>query len=588
MHFKKTCLFLFFLIYGLSGPNNFLAQSNEFQLYIIRNDSITLSTKEKKENRSVYGYFSNIGLCIQEAKLFIRKIQEEGYLASRIDSIQTIDKQTKVFYTKGEAYKWVKIGKGNAEEGALSQIGYRERVLRKMRTDYKTINKLLEKLIAYYENQGYPFASAHLDSLKLDSLREFSGSLSVKRNKLIHLDSLLIKGEGKFPVKYLENYLNIKPGMPYKEEVIAKASNRLKELPFISVIKSPEVLFMKDYTKLYIYLATKKASHFDAIAGISPDAQGKVLVSGDVKLNLMNAFKKGELLDINWKNPQVQTQDLKIRMVYPFLFNTPFGTDIQFSLYKKDSTYIDIIINTGIQYLLSGGNFLKVFVLNKESFLINKKGLENLSTLPAFADISSRLYGIGYKMEDLDYKINPRKGFSILLDVAAGNKQIHKNEKIKESLYEGIQLNSTQLRAEYTVDFYLPLSNRNVTNIGLMGGHFGGGNLFKNELFRIGGLKTLRGFNEESIWASSYTIFKWEQRFIMEKNAYIFVFFNAAYYENHSQGERTKDLPYGYGPGINFETKLGIFSFNYGLGKEFKNPVYLRSGKIHFGFLSYF
>ena len=149
-------------------------------------------------------------------------------------------------------------------------------------------------------------------------------------------------------------------------------------------------------------------------------------------------------------------------------------------------------------------------------------------------------------------------------------------------------MSSSQLSTEYSIDFYIPLSARIVTNIGFMGGHFAGATLFRNELFRIGGFKTLRGFNEESIFASSFDIFKYEQRFILEKNSYMFLFFNAAYYQNHSYSERTKDLPYGYGPGITFETKLGIFSFNYGLGKEFKNPVYLRSGKIHFGFVSYF
>ena len=43
-------------------------------------------------------------------------------------------------------------------------------------------------------------------------------------------------------------------------------------------------------------------------------------------------------------------------------------------------------------------------------------------------------------------------------------------------------------------------------------------NMFKNELFRIGGLKTLRGFDEESITASFYNIATLEWRFLFEQN----------------------------------------------------------------------
>ena len=50
-----------------------------------------------------------------------------------------------------------------------------------------------------------------------------------------------------------------------------------------------------------------------------------------------------------------------------------------------------------------------------------------------------------------------------------------------------------------------------------------GETMFQNELFRIGGLKTLRGFDEESIFASVYSIFTLEYRFILEQNSYYYM-----------------------------------------------------------------
>ena len=115
-----------------------------------------------------------------------------------------------------------------------------------------------------------------------------------------------------------------------------------------------------------------------------------------------------------------------------------------------------------------------------------------------------------------------------------------------------------------------------------------GKNIFTNELFRIGGLVSLRGFDEESINASAYLIPTVEYRYLFDKNSALFLFANAAYYENVSRNYRIFDRPFGFGSGIFFETKAGIFSLTYALGKQFNNPILIRNGKIHFGLVSVF
>ena len=63
---------------------------------------------------------------------------------------------------------------------------------------------------------------------------------------------------------------------------------------------------------------------------------------------------------------------------------------------------------------------------------------------------------------------------------------------------------------------------------------------------------------------------------------------DGAWYENASVNTYFNDMPYSFGAGISFETKAGIFSLNYALGKQFSNPIDLRSGKIHFGIVNQF
>ncbi len=129
----------------------------------------------------------------------------------------------------------------------------------------------------------------------------------------------------------------------------------------------------------------------------------------------------------------------------------------------------------------------------------------------------------------------------------------------------------------------------NVLKLGLQGASvFGNSALFNNELFRIGGLKTLRGFDEESIFASTYFIPTFEYRFLFAQNSNLLLFAEGAWYENNSNRKYVKDIPLSVGAGINFETKAGILTLNYAIGNQFGNGFDARSGKIHFGLTALF
>jgi hemolysin activation/secretion protein len=174
------------------------------------------------------------------------------------------------------------------------------------------------------------------------------------------------------------------------------------------------------------------------------------------------------------------------------------------------------------------------------------------------------------------------------MTVGAGVRKITKNAKVNAVVYDSLKLKSTQYNATGNGDAYFPLSARSVLNIGMMGGFLESPSIFQNELYRFGGLKTLRGFDESSLLASRYIIGKAEYRFILEQNSYLLLFFNEAYYENRGATNFLHDHPYGFGVGLTFETKAGIFSFTYALGSQQNNPILFKSGKIHFGLVNYF
>jgi hemolysin activation/secretion protein len=120
------------------------------------------------------------------------------------------------------------------------------------------------------------------------------------------------------------------------------------------------------------------------------------------------------------------------------------------------------------------------------------------------------------------------------------------------------------------------------------GSVFIGNEIFQNELFRLGGFQLLRGFDEQSIYASQYHVGTLEYHYLLSQNSFFYLFIDGSYVQNEIAIPVLNDFPYGIGAGVNFETKAGIFALSYAVGAQQNNPIEFRAAKIHFGYVNYF
>lgn len=555
--------------------------------------SLKVISADKKSPAAKLNYrksFPSKKEAYHEIENIVLTLQYKGYLLAAADTIYSDTSSLRAFISEGQLFKTAYLKLGNLNPGLASRLGISEKLYFNKPFKYKEVAKSFEKIIAYYENNGYPFASVSLDSVETDA-QQLKGQLHVEKNRFFKIDSIKVDGGAKVSGHFLYRYLDIKEGMPYNEEVLRRISQKIRQLPFVFE-KQTQVVRLTDKTnKLYLFLDRKNASQFDGIIGLLPDADTKkTVITGDVKLKIVNGiFRNGETFDLEWRRLQSQTQDFKGRVIYPYLFGTPVGIDYSLKIYRKDTTFIDIHNDIGLQYYFSGLNNVKIYYKQRTSNLISTSGLEAVSVLPDYADISTSSYGAGIFVERVNYRFNPRKGIAFSVNAQTGNRSIRRNPKINEVAYDDLLLRSVQYQAEGSFAAYIPLYRNNVLKLGVQGASiFGNSTIFKNELFRIGGLKTLRGFDEESIYASTYVIPTIEYRFLFAQNSNILLFAEGAWYENNSNGTYLNDVPVSVGAGINFETRAGILSLNYGVGNQFNNGFDIRSGKIHFGLTALF
>jgi hypothetical protein len=216
------------------------------------------------------------------------------------------------------------------------------------------------------------------------------------------------------------------------------------------------ITFTDGAARINLYLTDKKASQLDGVVGVQPppESGGKTRVTADLRVRLLSSFGRGELLDLNWKQPAPATQDLKIKVAYPFVLSSQFGVEAGLNIYKKDSLFLDVGKVFGLQFLLSGGDYLKIFVDDKRSTLLSADQYKNSLILPPFADTRKTLFGIGFRKIKLDYRPNPRKGYRLDLTGSAGNRIIEVNNLLKKELYDSLDLKTLHLSGDFSAEFF--------------------------------------------------------------------------------------------------------------------------------------
>lgn len=521
----------------------------------------------------------------------IAELREASYLSASIDQINIIDDSAVIKLQIGKPFKWSKLDRGNISDEALSKANFVDKLYFNKPFSTKESISFMGSLVRYYENNGYPFCEIKLKETSISN-DEISAILNVEKGPKFNIDSIIVKGDVNIGDQYLYNYLGIEPGDLFNNSLVNEVGNRLNEIPFVEQTQPFEIQFFKDKAKLILYLDKKSASRFDGILGLLTNEEtGKIEFTGNLELNLINAIGKGESFDLQWRKLIGSTQNLNIHANLPFIFKTPFGLDVKFGLYKRDTLFLDIQNKIGIQYILKGYDYVQLYLQRNSSRRLGNDLTSSISTLPPFSDYNSLLYGISYYKEKLNYRFNPRKGFQLLGDLSVGTKKISTISSLLEInpfAYDNIPLNSTLISGKIDASYFLPIGKRSTIKLRNQTAAIYNDALFENELLRIGGIKTLRGFDEESIFANLYTIGTAEYRFILERNSSIFLFADLAYYEKDIDGSFESDTPFGFGTGINFQTGAGIFSINYAIGKQFNNPIDFRAAKIHFGFVNFF
>jgi outer membrane protein assembly factor BamA len=563
-------LFLFFFIFFLNFF--FFGQSIKVHYTLLNNTTLQknkdfkpFEIKKSEELNSILE--NNKNQCF-----------EKGYYLASFKPLFISPTEIEVIVEIGSHFPNVAIVIQDSIKSQLRSFGIENIPKNSLKTSPSLFKLFIEKTLKAFANNGYPFAQIFFTEQEIIE-QQIQVQMNISSGKFYRFSDIIVKGDSSISKSTVQNLIGIKINDVYSEEKLSSIDRILQQTNFINVLKKSELLFTENGVELYVYLENQKMSSLNGAIGLQPNPQSqKIGFTGDVQIKLLNIFKKAELIDVNWRSIEPQTQALQAKMNYPFLFKSPFGIDLKFNLYKRDSIFLDLKSFIGIQYSFKNNVQLKGFYQINSSEILSKT--PNPSSLFSYlAPIKLNSYGLSLQYKRINYLPNPSKGFSLYIETSIGNRTIKKENTALEKSYV--------YKSIFQYVSYIPITKRNIIKVGVNFESYTSSTIFQNERYRFGGLNSLRGFNEEELFASTKLISSLEYRFLLDKNSNAFIFYDQGIYEDNTLTYKI-DNPFGVGSGISFGSKIGIFSISYALGKQLNNPLEFRNGKIHFGYITYF
>lgn len=550
---------------GLFISANLWSQS--LYLKIEGENQIETSVIDSLDYKKQFQDYSSLNQEILEVK---KQIEKLGYLESELKFIKRENDSTfSTLINLHEKYKSIYIYyNGVIDKKSLSAV------TSKIADNYFEIPfENLEESLSFLNMQlvekGLPFSTLIIEDIIRNEDLTLSGQLRLLNQQQRSIDTIIVKGYEKFPKSFIRYYLKLKPKQVLSLNTINERTLEIDNLRFANQIKEPELLFTKDSTSVYIYVEKTKSNSFDGFLGFGTNEQtNKIEFNGYLLLSLINNLNYGEAFRLYYKSDENDQRTFDLKMNLPYLFGSPLGTELNLNIFKRDSSFITASQYIKAFYQLNSKNVLALGVQAENSNNLLENGITSIT------DYRSLFYFVNYsyiktQKFDLLFPAN------FLFDVTFGT-GTRTLDQSKE--------NQTRLNFET----YKIFSFNDKTSIysRLTGSILTSDTYLENELFRFGGINSIRGFEENSLLANLFTVLNTEYRYRLNNALYVHSILDAAYFEN--QNTSMKQKLFGFGFGFGLLTKAGLFKFNYSSGKIENQPFKLSDSKIQISLTSTF
>ena len=507
--------------------------------------------------------FDNYTTLETEVYSLKKKLTRLGYIDTTVESVT---KQNDTLF-KAELYLGQKINRiriaydSNFNAELLNFINHIEGD-KFFELDISQLENALNELNSRITEQGDPFSTLQLVNISKLNSDLMAADLKIVSNQKRRIDKIIVKGYEKFPKSYIKRFLKLRTGKSFDLNGIKEKVELLEDLRFASQIKDPEVLFTQDSTTLYLYIEKTRTNNFDGFLGFGTNENtNKIEFDGYLDLRLINNLNFGETLNLFYKSDEIDQQTFRVDADLPYLFGSPVGLQVGLNIFRKDSTFLNADQYAKVNYQINAKQRIGVGITSTNSTNLLENDTAQLN------DYTSSYYTLNYNYIKSQF-YDPLFPINFQFDISAGF---------------GARTNDLgkQDQRVFNFDTYkiFNLNTKNSVYLRLNGALLISDDYLDNELFRFGGINSIRGFEENSLVANLYGVINTEYRYRLSNSLYVHSVIDAAYFQNQLTDREEKLFGFGFGLGL--LTNSGLFRLNYSSGKTENKQFKLSDSKVH-------
>lgn len=516
----------------------------------------------------------------------IHALQLEGYPTAAIKSRNYSGDTLAIILHAGEAFHWLQLRRGNLSDSLADKAGFDKVGIHGRPLDFHQLHHFFDGVLEESQNIGYPFATIRLDSISIKDL-QLAAAINFDPGPFIVFDTVEIGGDSKTKADYLSKVLRIPPGAPFSQASVDRALRGLQKLPYVQLVSEPQLSFQNTTAKLFLPLTDRRINSLDGIVGVLPSEaeDNKLLVTGQFNLAMYNVAGRGRDYLLQWQRLSRYSQNLSLGAKEPMLLGSLIDLAVTFELLKQDTSFLNRDFKIELKYPIHQDLSIGFFSRRQSGDLLDLGNGGPATMLRDAADFRFNSYGVNFLWSALDHALLPKSGWFASMETGLGNKRLLENSALPSTAYDEAIKHSLQYYLTLSVEKHLQLNPRLSTWLRIRAGEMDSKNLFINDLFRLGGLNSIRGFNENFFFAKRYVYANFEPRYYFDNYSYFLLFVDFG--ELKDQRE-IPEKPLSLGAGFSLETNEGVFSFIYALGKSETQLMGFNFSKIHFGYTGRF
>ncbi|MFO7891354.1 MAG: POTRA domain-containing protein [bacterium] len=516
---------------------------------------------------------------------------QNGFLFTVVDSVTTVfpaDSQFvdfDIWIQEGKCSHW---GENNISgvEGNLRNIINRRFLIRKGGIfSSEILESEINGILTILEDNGYPLSEVEISSLTLVEQEKkifINIELYVHKGNLVRINEILISGNSLTKDYVIKRESRLKIGEVYSHKKVLSIREILQRTGYFKKVEKPTVVFSKNKAVVKLKVEEGTGNTMDGIIGYIPGKgeDEKGYFSGRLQFTFKNLLGTGRFLEAFWDKKNEYSQAVRFGYEEPWLFGLPLYTGIWFHQQIRDTSYVERKWDISARY--QPWNTLSIQVqAGQRAVLPDSVGgiRYNVPESHTWQIRSS----IDYNTFDDLY--NPQTGIHYHTAFTLGKKKNIISDYFSQM--DDIKKRVNSRSVEVDVEAVFSLFRHQVVYLGLHGEEIKTGDKYVNiaDQIRLGGARTLRGYEEDMFNGSRVAWINCEYRSIVGYHSRIFLFVDSGFYQRREESGKTiQGYKIGYGFGIRLATRVGMIGIDYGLGEGDS----LMGGKLHVSVVSGF